>query len=366
MLKAYQFRLYPNKEQKIYFCNCFGSARFVYNQMLANRKEIYETYKDDKELLRSIKPRTYTSFKEEFPFLKEVDNLALANASQNLSKAFKNFYRDKAVGYPKFKAKHKSKASYTTNNQGGNIRIEDEKIKLPKIGFVTIKQHRDFDGLIKSCTISMNKAGNYFISILVEQKMPEWLPAEHKIGIDLGLSDFAITTNDDGESVKYANPKCLQRSEHKVKKAQRALSHKQKGSKNREKARLMLAKKHEKIKNQRKDFLHKLSNQITDENQVIVIETLRSSNMMKNHKLAKAIGDVSWFEFCRQLAYKAEWKGRTLIKADRFYPSSQLCSACGHRDGKKAPHIRDWTCPVCGTLHDRDINASMNLLALAK
>ena len=366
MLKAYQFRLYPNQEQKIYFANCFGSARFVYNQMLADRKEIYETYKDDKELLRSIKPRTYTSLKEEFPFLKEVDNLALANASQNLNKAYKNFFRDKAVGHPKFKAKHKSKASYTTNNQGGNIRIEDGKIKLPKIGFVSIKQHRNFDGLIKSCTISMNKAGNYFISILVEQETPEWLPAEHKIGIDLGISDFAVTTTDAGESVKYANPKCLSRSEQKVKKAQRALSRKQKGSKNREKARLVLAKKHEKIANQRKHFLHKLSNKITDENQVIVIETLRSSNMMKNHSLAKAIGDVSWSEFCRQLAYKAEWKGRTLIKADRFYPSTQICSTCGHRDGKKAPHIREWTCPACGATHDRDINASKNLLALAK
>jgi putative transposase len=366
MLKAYQFRLYPNREQKIYFANCFGSARFIFNQMLADRKEIYETYKNDKELLRSIKPRTYTSFKEEFPFLKEVDNLALANASQNLNNAYKNFFRDKSVGFPKFKSKHKSKASYTTNNQGGNIRIENGKIKLPKIGFVTIKQHRDFDGLIKSCTVSMNKTGNYFISILVEQETPEWLPAEHKIGIDLGLSDFAVTTNDAGESVKHANPKWLHQSEKKIKKAQQALSRKKKGSKNREKARLVLAKKHEKIANQRKHFLHKLSNKITDENQVIVIETLSSCNLMKNHRLAKSIGDVSWFEFGRQLAYKAEWKGRTLIKADRFYPSTQLCSACGHRDGKKAPHIRDWTCPACGTFHDRDINASKNLLALAK
>ncbi len=196
--------------------------------------------------------------------------------------------------------------------------------------------------------------------------MPERLPAEHKIGIDLGLSDFAITTNDAGESVKYANPKCLHQSEKKVKKAQRALSRKEKGSKNREKARVVLAKKHEKVANQRKDFLRKLSNQITDENQVIVIETLRSSNLMKNHRLAKSIGDVSWFEFNRQLIYKAEWKGRTLIKADRFYPSSQICSACGQRDGKKALHIREWMCPKCGAIHDRDINASKNLLALAK
>ncbi|SFE89680.1 IS200/IS605 family element RNA-guided endonuclease TnpB [Trichococcus pasteurii] len=359
MLKAYKFRLYPTEIQKAYFANCFGCARFVYNRMLNDK---IEHYKETNQMLKN----TPAQYKNEFPFLKDVDSLALANAQQNLEKAYKNFFRDKSVGFPKFKSKHKSNDSYTTNNQGGNIRIEDNKIKLPKIGFVKIRQHRDFDGLIKSCTISMTKTGKYFISILVEQEVPEWVPAEHKIGIDLGISDFAVTTNDADESVKHANPKCLYRSEQKVKKAQRALSRKQKGSKNREKARLVLAKKHEKIVNQRKDFLHKLSDQITDENQVIVIETLRSSNMMKNHKLAKAIGDVSWSEFCRQLAYKAEWKGGTLIKADRFYPSSQICSACGQRDGKKALHIRAWTCPECGTTHDRDINASRNLLVLAK
>ena len=359
MLKAYKFRLYPTEIQKAYFANCFGCVRFVYNRMLNDK---IEHYKETRQMLKN----TPAQYKHEFPFLKDVDSLALANAQQNLEKAYKNFFRDKSVGFPNFKAKHKSKASYTTNNQGGNIRIENGKIKLPKIGFVKIKQHRDFEGLIKSCTLSMNKAGNYFISILVEQEAPQWLPAEHKIGIDLGIADFAITTNDAGESVKYANPKCLYQSEKKGKKAQRALSRKQKGSKNRDKARLVLAKKYEKIANQRKHFLHKLSNKITDENQVIVIETLSSRNLMKNHKLAKAIGDVSWFEFSRQLAYKAEWKGRTLIKADRFYPSSQICSACGHRNGKKSPHIRDWKCPDCGTLHDRDINASMNLLALAK
>ena len=359
MLRAYKFRLYPTDSQKAYFANCFGCVRFVYNRMLNDK---IEHYQETKQLLKN----TPAQYKHEFPFLKEVDSLALANAQQNLEKAYKNFFRDKSVGFPKFKSKHNSNTSYTTNNQGGNIRIADGKIKLPKIGFIKIRQHRDFEGFIKSCTISMSKAGKYFVSILVEQEVPEWVAAEHKIGLDLGICDFAVTTNDVGKSVKYASPKCLSQSEKKVKKAQRALSRKQKGSKNREKARLVLAKKHEKIANQRQYFLHKLSNKITDENQVIVIETLRSSNMMQNHKLAKAIGDASWYEFSRQLAYKAEWKGRTLIKADRFYPSTQLCSACGHRDGKKAPHIRDWTCPACGAIHDRDINASKNLLALAK
>ncbi|GAB2319716.1 IS200/IS605 family element RNA-guided endonuclease TnpB [Alkalibacterium sp. s-m-22] len=298
--------------------------------------------------------------------MKEVDSLALANAQQNLERAYKNFFRDKSVCFPKFKSKHKSKASYTTNNQGGNIRIEDGKIKLPKTGFVKLNQHRKFEGVIKSCTISMNKSGKYFVSILVKSEDEAVEITKRKIGIDLGISDFAITTNDLGEIEKHKNPKHLYKAEKQLKKAQRSLSRKQKGGKNRSKARLQVAKKHEKIANQRKDFLHKLTKKITDENQVIVIETLSTQNLMKNHKLAKSIGDAGWHEFVRQLEYKAEQKGRTIIKADRFYPSSQICSACGHRDGKKPLHIREWECPNCGEYLDRDINASKNLLALAK
>ena len=359
MLKAYKYRLYPTKQQEEYFTNCFGCARFIYNQMLSDK---IDHYKETKEMLKN----TPAQYKKEFPFLKEVDSLALANAQQNLERAYKNFFRDKSVGFPKFKSKHKSRASYITNNQGGNIRIEDGKIKLPKIGFVELRQHRTFDGKIKSCTISMNKSGKYFISILVESEDEVITMAERKIGIDLGISDFAVTTNDLGESRKYENPKHLYKSEKKLKKAQCSLSRKQKGGKNQNKARLVVAKKHEKIANQRKDFLHKLTKQITDENQVIVIETLSSKNLMKNHKLAKSIGDAGWHEFVRQLGYKAEQKGRTIIKADRFYPSSQICSSCGHRDGKKALHVREWDCPSCGEHLDRDINASKNLLALAK
>lgn len=359
MLKAYKYRLYPTEQQKDYFVNCFGCVRFIYNKMLSDK---IDHYKERKQILYN----TPAQYKKEFPFLKEVDSLALANTQQNLERAYKNFFRDKSVGFPKFKSKHKSKASYTTNNQGGNIRIENGKIKLPKIGFVKLKQHRKFEGVIKSCTISMNKSEKYFVSILVKSEDEEVVSTKRKIGIDLGISDFAITTNDLGEVRKYRNPKHLYNSEKQIKKAQRSLSRKQKGGKNRKKARLVLAKKHEKIANQRKDFLHKLTKQITDENQVIVIETLSSKNLMKNHKLAKSIADVSWFEFVRQLEYKAKQKGRTIIKADRFYPSSQICSACGHRDGKKPLHIREWECPNCGEYLDRDINASKNLLALAK
>ncbi len=210
----------------------------------------------------------------------------------------------------------------------------------------------------------MTRTRKFFISILVDQTEERWVPAEHKVGIDLGLENFAILTNDERVSEKIANPRFLRKSEDKIKKAQRVLSRKKIGSKNREKARMILAKKHEKIANQRQDFLHKLSKRIVDDNQVIVVETLKSKNMMKNHKIAKSIGDVSWYEFVRQLAYKCKFYGRTLIKADQWYASTQICSSCGIKSEKKAMDVREWTC-ICGALHDRDINASINLLMLA-
>lgn len=364
MLKAYKYRLVPNRAQREYFAKTFGSVRFLYNQMLADRKAHYELYKHDKKLLYAIKLRTYTSFKQEFPFLREPDNLALANAKLDLDAAYQKFYKH-GTGFPVFKSKHHSKASYKTNNQKGSIRILNNRIKLPKIGFVKFKHHRKFSGLIKSCTVSMTPSGNYYISVLVEQDGVPWIPAPHKIGIDLGLTDFAITTNDAGFSEKIANPRHLEKAEKKLKRAQQRLSRKKEGSKNRGKARKVVAKKHEEIANQRKDFLHKLSHKIVHENQVIVLETLSSKNMMQNRRLAKAIASVSWSEFTRQLEYKALWLGRTIIKADRWYPSSQICSACGDKGSKKPLGIRTWTCIPCGTDHDRDINASRNLLSLA-
>ena len=362
LLKAYKFRLYPTKPQQEYFMKTFGCVRFVYNKMLEERIRLYE----DSKLNPGAKQKlpTPAKYKPEFPFLKEVDSLSLANAQMDLNRAYQNFFRDQSVGFPKFKSKHNDRASYTTNNLKGSIRIEDGKVKLPKIGFVKLKQHRPFVGVIKSATVSMTKTRKFFISILVDQTEERWVPAKNKVGIDLGLEHFAILTNDEWVSEKVANPRFLRKSEEKIKKAQRALSRKKKGSKNRDKARIILAKKHEKIVNQRQDFLHKLSKRMVDDNQVIVVETLKSKNMMKNHTIAKSIGDVSWYEFVRQLAYKCTFYGRTLIKADQWYASTQICSSCGRKGEKKTLDVREWTC-TCGAHHDRDINASINLLLLA-
>ncbi|WP_214724713.1 IS200/IS605 family element RNA-guided endonuclease TnpB [Exiguobacterium sp. s143] len=362
MLKAYKFRLYPTKLQQEYFLKTFGCVRFVYNKMLEERIRMYEESKLNPNAKQKLP--TPAKYKPEFPFLKEVDSLSLANAQMDLNKAYDNFFRDKSVGFPKFKSKHSDRASYTTNNQNGSVRIENNRVKLPKIGFVKFKQHRSFQGIIKSVTVSMTKTGIFFISILVIQDEEKWIPAKSKIGIDLGLEHFAIMTNDEMISEKIDNPRFIRKSEEKIKKSQRALSRKKIGSRNREKAKVILAKKHEKIANQRRDFLHKLSKRIVDENQVIVVETLRSKNLMKNHKVAKSIGDVSWYEFIRQLTYKCKFYGRTLIKADQWYSSTQICSSCGVKGEKKQLDVREWTC-TCGAHHDRDINASINLLMLA-
>jgi len=360
VLKAYKYRLYPNKEQEIYFSKTFGCTRFIYNKMLADR---IKTYEENKDLdIKKVKYTTPAQYKKEFEWLKEVDSLALANAQMNLDKAYKNFFRDKSVGFPKYKSKKTNRFSYTTNNQGGNIHIKDNKIKLPKIGYIKIKLHREFKGLIKSCTISKTPSGKYFISILVDTENVQLPKNNNKVGIDLGLKEFAITS--DGEF--FNNPKNLKKAEKKLKKLQKDLSRKKKNSNNRNKARLKVAKLHEKIANQRKDYLHKISNYITNENQVIVIEDLKVSNMIKNHKLAKNIADVSWFEFRRQLEYKCVWKGRELIIAPSNYASSQLCSNCGNKSSQtKDLSCRTYVCPVCGMIMDRDINASKNLLKLA-
>ena len=355
MLKAYKYRIYPNAEQMQFFAKCFGCVRFVYNRMLSDRIEHYN-------LTGKSLNNTPAQYKSEFTWLKEVDSLALANAQMNLNTAYRNFFRDKSTGFPKFKSKKTNNFSYTTNNQKGTVYIENGCIKLPKLKSpVKIRQHRSFEGVIKSCTISKAPSGKYHISILVETEIQKLPASDMRVGIDVGIKDFAVLSN--GEA--YKNPKHLRKSEKRLAKLQRDLSRKQIGSSNRNKARIKVAKLHEKIANQRMDFLHKKSTEIIRENQAIVIEDLKVKNLMKNHNLAKSIAEVSWSRFREMLDYKSRWYGRELIIAPPDYPSSQLCSDCGNRSSQtKDLACRIYVCPECGLEIDRDYNASLNLLKL--
>ena len=367
-LKAYKFRIYPTEEQEIFFAKTFGCVRKVYNLMLDDRKKAYEEVKNDPS--KKMTFPTPAKYKKEFPFLKEVDSLALANAQLNLDKAYKNFFRDKSVGFPRFKSKKNPVQSYTTNNQNGTVALIDNKfIKVPKLkSLIRIKLHRQPKGMIKSATISRHASGKYYISLLCKEEINELPKTNSAIGIDLGITDFAILS--DGQ--KIDNHKFTSKMEKKLKREQRKLSKrallaKNKGiplseAKNYQKQKRKVARLHEKVMNQRTDFLNKLSTEIIKNHDIICIEDLNVKGMLRNHKLARSISDVSWSSFVAKLQYKADWYGREIIKVDTWFPSSQICSECGHKDGKKSLDIREWTCPICHTHHDRDINASINIL----
>ena len=350
--RAYKYRIYPNNEQKQYFAKCFGCVRFFYNKSLSDMNEIYEATKK----FENITPATY---KEDYPFLKEVDSLALANAQLNRNTAFKTFFRGQNKK-PKFKSKRNDQ-SYTTNNQKGSVKFSDNSryISIPKCPRIRIKKHRDFSGVIKSVTISKTCDEKYYISLLVETDIKPLPEADKAIGLDLGVKDLVISSN----GLKYKNHKYLSKSEDKLAREQRKLSHMQKGSNNRNKQRIKIARIYRKINNQRNDYLHKLSRHIINENQVICVEDLKVKDMSKDNGYNKSMMDASMSRLLTMLIYKASWYDRTVVKVPHDFPSSQLCSSCGYKNSTvKDLRIRKWTCPKCGVIHDRDINAANNIL----
>lgn len=361
MLKAYKYRMIPNAEQKEAFLKHIGACRFVYNLSLEQKITVYET--DKKTLTRFDLNNMLPDLKKEFGWLKDVNSQSLQLTNKNLDSAFKRFFREKK-GFPRFKSRKNPIQSFQVP-QHYIVDFDNNRVKLPKIGWIKTKLSRSFEGILKTATVSMTTTGKFFISILVEDGKEtlkkEPFGYDTTIGLDVGIKDF-VTMSD---GTKVDNPKFLKSSLQRLKVLQQRMSKTKKGSKNRDKAKYQVALLHEHITNQRKDFLHKLTTKLVRENQAIAIETLNVSGMMKNHCLAQAIGDVSWYEFFRQLEYKCEWSRKTLLRVGQFEPSSKICNVCGtiNRDLKLSD--REWTCAGCGTLHDRDVNASINIKKFA-
>ncbi|WP_346938105.1 IS200/IS605 family element RNA-guided endonuclease TnpB [uncultured Clostridium sp.] len=352
--KAYKFRIYPTEEQKILIQKTFGSCRFVYNRFLGLKIEMYKEEK--KSLSYGQCCKQLTELKKEYEWLKEVDSDALQKELKNLNQAYENFFK-RHTGFPKFKSKKNNHKSYTAT-QNRTMEVRGNLIKLPKLKWIKAKVHREVKGRILNATISQNPNGKYYVSLCCEEDIKELPLNDSQVGVDLGISDLAILSN----GIKFGNPRFIKQSEKKLAKEQRKLAKMEYGSNNYNKQKIKVANIHEHIKSQRKDYLNNITSYLVNNFDLVCLEDLSSSNLMKNKNLSKAIADVSWFEFNRQLEYKCDWYGKKISKIDKWFPSSQICSDCGHRDGKKALNIREWVCPICGVIHDRDINASINIL----
>lgn len=356
MNKGVKFRIYPNKKQQNLINQTLGCCRLVYNMGLDMRNKAFENgekvnYSKTSTMLTEIK-RT-----NEFSFLRNADAVALQQSLRDLDRGFVNFFQKRAR-HPRFKSKHSNNQAYRTINQNNNIRIVGKYIKLPKLGYVKVRQSMDV-GKINNATVIRTPSGKYFVVLNVDFEPEAKQNNGGSIGLDVGIKEFYSDSN----SNIVSNPKFLEKSSRKLRREQRKLSRKQKGSNNRNKQRVRVAKVHEKITNQRNDFLQKISTMLISENQVICIEDLKIKNMVRNHKLARCISSVSWGKFFNMLEYKASWYGNKITKVPTIYPSSQTCSCCGYKNPLvKNLAVRKWECPNCHTVHDRDTNASINIL----